>query len=385
MNIKNTLLLFILLPTLAIEASKATDALDFPVGIFSAGNPTDKNFSYVKDLGFEYIHRYSLAGRGEEAVQTYMDMAEKKGLKVMLDVSGPLSILGREEITEKEAVEQFTAMIKRWKNHKALGFWYIFDEPNHTRMPPERLMIFHNIVKKETPDIPDAIAVAWIKHYWDWMKCADIIMPDFYPVRDAEFPKSMLNHQSEFFGNISGKCDYMIPVVQCLGFPKYPNKTELRYIMFSTLPQKARGLFFWSYWRSRTEPYKNGELNPNYLKTTLHPILIEFKQFVKLIKPTNKVLLISKLTQKMYNDKQIIVGIWKMKTKTYIVLINNWATTRDITCPFKPYISDAELNPIFSTRDIPNLNIENGNLKLNILPWETFIWETKTPNLKIIE
>lgn len=382
MNVKNRLLLCMLLPTLAIGGSKATDALDFPIGIFSAGNPTDKNFSYVKDLGFEYIHRYGLAGNSEKKVQAYMDMAGKKGLKVMLDVSSPLSRLGRGEITEKEAVEQFTATIKRWKDHKALGFWYIFDEPNYSRMPPERLMIFHKIVKKETPHIPDAIAVAWIEHYWDWTECADIMMPDFYPVRDAEFPKSMLNHQSEFFGKLSEKCDYMIPIVQCLGFPKYPNETELRYIMFSTLPQKARGLFFWSYWRSRTVPFKNGELNPDYLKTTLEPILAEFKQFVKLIKPTDKVLLVPSLTQKMYSSKQVIVGIWKMEKKTYIVLINNWATARDITCPLKPHIANADLNPIFSTRDIPNLKVENGNLKLSMLPWETFIWETETRGIE---
>ncbi len=69
-------------------------------------------------------------------------------------------------------------------------------------------------------------------------------MPDYYPVRRAEFPKSMLNHQAEFFGKVSEKCDCMIPIVQCFGFPRYPNEIELRYIMFSTLPQRSGGLIF---------------------------------------------------------------------------------------------------------------------------------------------
>jgi len=368
-----------------IQDRVAINTLDFPIGIFSAGHPTDDNFSYIKRLGFDYIHKYGLAEHDTQKVQNYMDMAEKHRLKVMLDVSGPLTRLAKGEITEKEAIENFTMLIKRWKDHAALGFWYIYDEPSYPGMPPERLMAFHKIVKMETPDIPDAIALAWVKHWWDWTKCADIIMPDYYPVRDAEFPISMLNHQSEFFSKISKKCDYMVPIVQCFGFPKYPNETELRYIMFSTLPQKTRGLFFWSYWRSRIVPLKNGELKPDYLETKLKPILAEFKQFIKLIKPAHKVLLVPNLEQKMYSSKQIMVGIWKMEKKMYIVMINSWPEAREISFPLSPHIINAELKPIFSTRSISNLKVINGNLKLRVLPWETFIWETPVISVETIK
>ncbi len=376
MRCKISMVIVLVLAGMVLAQSNAVDNLDFPIGIFSAGSPTDTNFSYIKSLGFDYVHRYVLASDKEDIVRQYMDMAAKHNLKVMLDVSGPLRKLNKGKITEQQAIEEFTAIIKLWKNHKAVGFWYIYDEPHRPGMSPERLMKFHQIVKKETPNIPDAIAISWIKHWWDWTKCADIIMPDFYPVRKAEFPKSMLNHQAEFYGKVSSKCKCMIPFAQCFGFPKYPNPIELRYIMFSTLPQKARGLVFWSYYRSRCQAFqKETKLQPDYLEKTLKPILAEYKQFVHLIRGS-KLLLVPNLTNKGYSSKQIIVGIWKAERKTYIVMINNWPTPRDVSFPLKPHIRSAELKAIFSTRYIPNLKVKNGNLELHALPWETFIWET---------
>ena len=363
------------LSSLAFPEPSVCKQLDFPIGIFSAGGPSEKNFNYIKSLGFDYIHRYTLADNKEKFIQKYLDTAQKCHLKVMFDVSGPLRKLNKGKITEQQAIEKFKADIERWKNHPAIGFWYIYDEPNRPGMAPERLMKFHKIVKKETPNIPDAIAICWIEHWWEWTKCADIIMPDFYPVRKEAFPKSMLNQQAEFFGKVSKHCDCMIPIVQCFGFPKYPNPIELRYIMFSTLTQKAHGLFFWSYWRSRIRPFGKGQLRPDYLEKTLKPVLYDFRQFVKRINPTD-VLLVPNLTNPAYSSRQLIVGIWKQSKKIYVLMINNWPTPRDVVVPLKPYIIEAELKQILSTRYIPDLKVKNGQLKLHVLPWETFIWET---------
>ena len=134
MHCKLGMMIVLLLVGTVLAQSKATDTLDFSVGIFSAGNPTDENFRYIKLLGVDYVHQYSLAGNNtKEYIQRYMDTAAKYDMKVMLDVSNPLRNLNAGKITEQQAIEQFTAIIKRWKDHKALGFWYIYDEPHQLR------------------------------------------------------------------------------------------------------------------------------------------------------------------------------------------------------------------------------------------------------------
>ncbi|NOY79989.1 MAG: hypothetical protein GXP31_03185 [Kiritimatiellaeota bacterium] len=375
MSLKRSLA-WVFFPSILLLGGIKAGSREFPIGIFSAGDPTEANFRYVKELGFDYVHRYGLASRDEKTVQAYMDMAGKTGLKVMLDISGPLRGLAAGKISDTRALAEVGAMLRRWKDHRALGFWYLYDEPNDA-MPPETLMKFHALVKRETPHIPDAIAMAWIKNWDKWMQCADIIMPDFYPVRNEEFPKAMLNNQPIFFGAVGKRCDTMIPIVQCFGFPRYPNATELRYILFSTLPQKSSGLFFWSYWRSRFQPLsKHTKLQPDYLENTLKPILADFRQCVRRIGPVERVRFVPSLADKRYSSRQVLLGVWRKGGKTFIVLINNWPEERDLSIPLRPHVIDAGLRPICSTRPIPDLAAAGGTLQLHALPWETFIWET---------
>ncbi len=357
--------------------AKAVNKLDFPIGIYCAGEPTEENFKYVKSLGFDYIHRYSLAAKDEKEVQIYMDMAHKCNLKVMLDISTPVRLMKYKRITEAEALAQIGKMVERWKNHPALGFWYFYDEPD-LLMSPEVLIKFHKIIKQKTPDIPDSIALNWQKGWDRWTKCADIIMPDHYPVNKESFPKSMLNLQVEYFEKVEQKCQYTIPIVQCFGYPKSPNATEMRYIMYSTLMQNPRGLFFWAYWYAREEPLtEDADFHPDYLEKTVKPILTDFKRCVELIKPVDKALYPPDLTNDLYSNNQLLVALWKKKDRFIVIMINNWPVEREVSIPLKPYINEGDLRPLFNTRDIPGLKIRKGILTLRLAPWETFIWETK--------
>lgn len=373
---KHTLqtLAVLMAPAFLVGEAKAASPLDFPIGIFSAGNPTEQNFRYVKALGFDYVHRYGLAAHNEKTVRAYMDMAGKCGLKVMLDISQPLRRMTDKKSTEAEALAEVRTMVARWKDHKALGFWYLYDEPGPS-LPPRMLMKFHRAIKEITPDIPDAIAVCWIKNWDQWTRCADIIMPDFYPVRKEVFPKSMLNNQAEFFGKVERTGGHMVPIIQCFGFPRYPNTTEMRYMMYSTLTQNARGLFFWSYWRSRYQTItKDAKLRPSYLEETVKPALLEFKRCVELVKPVAKALHPPNLTNALYSSRQLLVGVWRKNDRSIVIAINNWPEDRDLSIPLTPYVSDAELRPLFSTRDIPGLKARKGTVKLRATPWETFVW-----------
>ena len=246
----------------------------FPIVAFSAGNPNDSNFAEVKRVGFDTVHRYRLASRAPADVKAYLDMADKHGLKVMMDVSAFVDPRHSpaKDMAPDERLEALRTAIRTWKSHPALGFWYVYDEPAPKVMSPASLKQIHDTVKAETPDIPTAIAQHWGEKWWEYMPCVDIVMPDFYPIRDQAFPEvSRLPQMAEFFGKVGRVSKRTVPIVQCFGFPRLPNSTEVRYMLFSSLTQGIEGMAFWSYWYARFKPFqirnkdggsKAGEFDP---------------------------------------------------------------------------------------------------------------------------
>ena len=349
----------------------------FPIGVYSAGNPTDRGFGELKALGIDYVHRYRLASRAQEDVQAYLDMASNKGLKVMLDVSAFLLPKYREEHGLEPSLAAFRECVRQWKDHPALGFWYFYDEPRETTISSDVLLRFHSVLKEETPDVLTAICVCWCERWYRYTGCADIIMPDFYPVRDAEFPRAKLNQQSEFFGRTRARCERMIPVAQCMGFPRYPNPVELRYMMYAALTHGVRGLFFYSYWRSRYKPMAGCELRPSYMRGTFSPVLKELKEFVDRIRPAHEVQRVPNLTDEHYSSRQVLVGVWPRGESAYVVLINNWPEKRVISVPLCPHVMQGTLEPLGSTRST-STRVEDGALRLDAHPWETFVWQVAT-------
>ncbi len=295
----------------------------------------------------------------------------------MLDISTPIKRFTEKKISRAAALARVRAMVARWKDHPALGFWYLYDEPGPA-LPPEALSEFHRAVKRITPEIPDAIALSWIRNWDHWLRCADIIMPDFYPVRTRRFPRNMLNQQAEFFSKVSRRCPRMVPIVQCFGFPHYPSAAEMRYIAYSPLAQGAKGLFFWSYWRSRYQAFSpKTRLQPDYLEKTVAPVLRDLRGLLAAIRPADRVLHPPNLTNPLYSSRQLIVGLWQTKPHTIVLVINNWPEPRELTVPLAPYLQDAELDPICSTRKIAGVRVRHGTLRVSARPWETFVWRTR--------
>ena len=100
-------------------------------------------------------------------------------MKVALQV-----VRGKHILRDPEHLKKLRTAVREWKNHPALGMWYLFDEPSPELH--ERLLNIYKMLKTETPDIPVLLCLSWIKNYQVFKDCADILMPDLYPVKNQK-------------------------------------------------------------------------------------------------------------------------------------------------------------------------------------------------------
>ena len=101
---------------------------EFMHGIYAVPvNETD--IARVKELGFTYMHCYlnPYTEKGHDAAQKQLDLAEKYGVKVAFDV------FTRVLVGKKDAVAELIRIVRDFKNHPALGAWYLYDEKSEAK------------------------------------------------------------------------------------------------------------------------------------------------------------------------------------------------------------------------------------------------------------
>jgi hypothetical protein len=174
----------------------------FPFGFYtySPVSPTLPEEEIVK--GFNVISPYqkivpeTLAER-----KAYMDRCAQLGMKVhynLLSVSGGGGVGSKiEGITDEEKRIRLIKEIELFRDHPALLAWYISDEPNGYKIPPETIEEIYKTVKSLDPWHPVSIVItAPFLQATRYTRALDILMADPYPL--PELPAS-------FVGDITGQ------------------------------------------------------------------------------------------------------------------------------------------------------------------------------------
>jgi hypothetical protein len=376
-----TLLMFLTFIQLGLQAAPFDlNSNTYPIGVYSADPATDKTFAFLKSIGVNYVHTYGMGHNTEEnniATKKFLDLAQKHGLKVMVN------LMGRIWVKKVDGVEQLRQFVRKFKDHPAVGFWYLYDEPRARDLP--KLRKLYSMLKQETPLIPVALVTPWIEEWTCFQEVYDILLVDLYPVRDEEFPQSPIQSLTQFAGQAIKLGKPVIVAPQIMNWEtfayqlkgkgydekkfRYPNFQELRYWSYFTLARGGRGLMYFSFYHAHKK-WKNIEwVNDVFAKVTK-----EVSQFTKLTAPANRPVIMKRARDACYE-----MALWTRKDGEYLVLVNNWPLTRlRISRWTENIISDAELEPWGETRKVA-AKIENGKLIIpeKINPWEVFVWKIK--------
>jgi hypothetical protein len=164
----------------------------------------------------------------------------------LLSVSGGGGVLSKiDGISESEKRERLISEIKTFMDHPALLAWYISDEPNGNKIPPEELDITYRLIKEIDPWHP--VSVVFMAPFVASTKYADaldIVMADPYPVPNGSVSQiSDVTRQliAEFEGR---KPVWIVP--QAFGggewWDREPTIQEMRSMTYQAIVNGARGI-----------------------------------------------------------------------------------------------------------------------------------------------
>ncbi|MGS2764943.1 hypothetical protein [Sinomicrobium sp. M5D2P9] len=363
----------------AASCSLGYNQSKFPM-IMYAVPATDSNFKEVRSWGINYVHQYGLTSgtltkEKLEKIQKYLDLAAKYKLKVMVDLDGANRV-------SNGKIDEMKVIVQRFKKHPAVGYWYLFDEPDNKKVTVKNLQPFYEMIKAESPNIPIAMCHAWTTNWYKYSGVQDVLLHDIYPVSGAEFPNAKLENQTNFTSAAvnQGKGDLVIPVLQFFSWKSmakpqtaslrgygvnklhYPNFEEFRYLCFSTLSQGVNGMAFYSYARHKM-------INSDWSNKVASPILSELVNFTDKVKIQNSEF---KNIAKHKSDGYLY-SRWSNANTSYFIIINSSNKNRNIAIKDKGILNAKSLQPWGQTRKMSITKKNNTLTFTKIKPWEVII------------
>ncbi len=367
------------------------DSKQYPLIMFAVPYG-EEHFALVKSMGIDYVHVYGMSkGPLSEAkltsIQQYLDLAQKHGMKVMFDMDGPRRI---RQADKELALQETRTLAQKFKDHPALGFWYLYDEPELSRgSSPAVLKRFYDALKEEAPAIPVCVCTstapnkkAGLDYMWNsFLDTYDLHIFDTYPVKGQVFPEADLTTVTKFNAQALALGKPVVPALQAWNYItidkyvkqaeeagdsaanwRYPNVEELRFWNFATLIQGARGMSYWSYARAATVP----KSTPAWVKDTLKPSVLEFRAFLDTVHPARERKVIET------GNENLFVARWDVKGKSYFAVVNGSGAAQKLThTTALSALNKQKLKPWKFTRA--------GALSANAIeltPWEVLVWET---------
>jgi hypothetical protein len=163
----------------------------FPYGFYcySPVSPTLPEEEVVR--GFNMISPYqTILPETLNERKAYMDRCAELGLKVhynLISLSGSGGVNSQiGNLTAEEKKVRLIQEIKTFMNHPALLAWYISDEPNGFKIPPETLEETYKTVRETDPWHP--VSMVFMAPFISsrmYAEALDIVMADPYPVPNS--------------------------------------------------------------------------------------------------------------------------------------------------------------------------------------------------------
>jgi len=224
--------------------------LFFPAGFYcySPVHPSLPEEEAVK--GFNMISPYQkILPTSFDQRKAYMNRCAQLGIKVhynLLSVSGGGGVGSKIEgmsWSEKKAL--LLNEIRSFRDHPALLAWYIADEPNGYRIPPDTIKTIYRLVKENDPWHP--ISIVFMTPFLDsgkYIDGLDIVMADPYPipVSPVTMPGNVAKSLStEFRGK---RPVWMVPQVFGGGelWNREPTIQEVRAMTYQSIINGVRGI-----------------------------------------------------------------------------------------------------------------------------------------------
>ena len=274
----------------------------------------------------------------------YMDRCAQLGMKVnynLLSVSGGGGVGSSiEGLSDIEKDERLKAEINIFKDHPALLAWYISDEPNGFKVPPEKLEKIYQLIKEIDPWHPVSIVFSPpFGNVRNYMNTLDIAMADPYPV--PEMPVTNVGEVSALLkGYFSGKKPLWM-AAQAFGggerWEREPTPQEIRSMTWQAIINGSTGIQYFirqgpNYFPKSTTAWNEcGKIAMEVAELT--PWLLSDEETIPVESGSGNII----VTSKLHNGKLVIIACNKTESPLpFFVRI--------------PTINNSKANVIFENR-----------------------------------
>ena len=211
-----------------------------PVNLALPEEEAVKGFNMISP--YQKIHPQTINER-----RAYMDRCAEIGMKVhynLLSVSASTGAAA-DTISDEEKSKRLINEVKAFMNHPALLAWYISDEPNGFKIPPEILEKIYDTVKELDPWHPvSMVFMAPFMASRAYSDAFDIVMADPYPV--PTLPISMVDKLAkDLHAEFKAKQPQWM-VVQAFGggewWEREPTLQEIRSMTWQSVINGSTGI-----------------------------------------------------------------------------------------------------------------------------------------------
>jgi hypothetical protein len=349
----------------------------FPFGFYcySPVYPTLPEEEVVK--GFNMMSPYQkIAPETIGERRAYMDRCAELGMKVhynLLSVSGGGGVASKiEGLSDEEKRIRLISEISEFKDHPALLAWYISDEPNGHRIPPETLDEIYRVVKENDPWHP--VSIVFTAPYMaskKYSNAMDIIMADPYPL--PELPVSFVGDlTSQLKAEFDGKKPLWI-VPQAFGggeiWTREPTIQEIRSMTWQAVINGATGIQYFvrqglNYFPKSAATWGEcGRISMEIAEIT--PWLLSDEETFHTVSNSSSIL----TTSRMHNGQLLVMSVNKKNEPlTSVIRING--------------VNNASARLIFENRSV---QVRNGIITEHLAPFgsQVYLINLKNPKTEI--
>ncbi|HPT20934.1 MAG TPA: hypothetical protein PLR88_03220 [Bacteroidales bacterium] len=245
--------------------------------------------------------------------KAYMDRCAELGMKVhynLLSVSGGGGVGSKiEGLSDEEKRSRLIEEIKTFRDHPALLAWYISDEPNANRIPPQKLEEIYRTVKENDPWHP--VSIVFTTPFLDSRKykdAFDIVMADPYPV-----PNYPITRVEEATGALTKEFKNeknVWMVIQSFGggewWGREPTMQEIRSMTWQAIIRGSCGIQYFvrqgpNYFPKSTSAWNEcGRISVEVAELT--PWLLSDEESIPVQSPSDKIIVTSRV-----HDGQLLV------------------------------------------------------------------------------
>lgn len=297
----------------------------FAVGIYSADAA---DFPMLAKAGFNVVHTYAWEGSPDNVKsKAWLDAAHANGLKALIGLHRPTVKAGDFDARCVERIELY-------RNHPALLAWHTMDEPQWEQkdnMGKDYMPAAKEFVKKHDPDHPVTAVVCRYSDEKAFEPSVDIMQADHYPIppfptsdfmsdgfrgikRHVELWRDASSGQKPFWF-VCQAFDYSLskPVMIPEKWRRFPTARELRTMSYVAVASGARGIFYWSLTRLKSEVRPGGTTAEEHWDR-LRSVTMELRQLMPMLAGD---------AEETIADNNSVVSLVKSDGKhTYVIAAN---------------------------------------------------------------